>query len=99
MPTPLWIALFFISLIVLVYLLGFADSSERYWVQGFFMGSVVSVITTLLLLLSFLDEPFHGGVGGLQPIAMERAERLIDQQLDVVGDDVAIPCDEEGNEA
>jgi hypothetical protein len=99
MPTPLWIALFFISIIVLVYLLGFADSSERFWVQGFFMGSVVSVIVTLLLLLSFLDEPFHGGVGGLQPIAMERAERLIDQQLDVLGTGLPIPCDDEGNEA
>ena len=38
MPTPLWIALFFISAIVLVYILGFADSSERAWVQALVHG-------------------------------------------------------------
>ncbi len=90
-PRPLWIALFFISAIVLVYLLGFADSGERAWVQALFMGSVVAVIVTMLLLLDFLDDPFHGGVGGLQPVAMERTELLIDQQLAVIGGDVHDP--------
>ena len=85
MPTPMWIALFFISAIVLAYLFGFADSSERAWVQALFMGSVVSVIVTMLLLLHFLDEPFQVGVGGLQPDAMERTEMIIDQQLAALG--------------
>ena len=97
MPTPLWIAVFLISAIVLLYLFGFADSSERAWVQALFMGSVVSVMVTMLLLLHFLDEPFHGGVGGLQPVAMERTELLIDQQLAVLGGNVTIPCDSAGN--
>jgi hypothetical protein len=99
MPSPMWIALFFISAIVLVYLFGFADSSERAWVQGLFMGSVVSVIVTMLLLLNFLDEPFQSGIGGLQPVAMERTELLIDQQLAVIGGDITIPCDPAGNAA
>ena len=97
MPTPLWIALFFISAIVLAYIFGFADSGERAWVQAMFMGSVVAVIVTMLLLLAFLDDPFHGDVGGLQPVAMERTELLIDQQLAVIGGDVTIPCDDAGN--
>ena len=50
----------------------------------------------MLLLLSFLDDPFHSGVGGLQPTAMERTELLIDQQLAVIGGDVTIPCDDAG---
>ena len=83
MPTPLWIALFFISAIVLVFLFGFADSSERAWVQGLFMGGVVSVVVTMLLLLGFLDDPFQDSVGGLQPVAMERSVRIIDQALEV----------------
>ena len=99
MPTPLWIALFFISAIVLAYILGFADSSERAWVQGMFMGSVVAVITTMLLLLAFLDQPYRGDIGGLQPVAMERTELLIDQQLAVIGGDLTIPCDDAGNPA
>jgi hypothetical protein len=93
MPTPLWFALFFISAIVLGFMLGFADSSERWWVQGMFMGSVVTVIVTLLLLLHFLDEPFHSGIGGLKPAAMERTELIIDQQLEVIGADIVLPCD------
>ena len=60
------------------------------------MGSVVAVIVTMLLLLRFLDDPFHGGVGGLQPVAMERAVQLIDQQLAVIGGNVPIPCDAVG---
>jgi len=96
MPTPLWIALFFISAVVLVYLLGFADSSERAWVQGMFMGSVVSVIVTMLLLLAFLDAPYRGDIGGLQPVAMERTVLLIEEQLAVIGGDVTIPCNDDG---
>jgi amino acid transporter len=96
MPTPLWIALFFISVIVLLYLFGFADSGERAWVQGLYMGSVVAVIVTMLLLLHFLDDPIHGGVGGIQPGAMERTELLIDQQLAAIGSEITIPCDAGG---
>ncbi len=97
MPTPLWIALFVISAIVLVYLFGFADSGERVWVQGMYAGSVVAVIVTMLLLLAFLDEPFRGDVGGLQPVAMERTVLLIDQQLAVIGGEVTVPCDAGGS--
>ena len=99
MPTPLWIALFFMSAIVLLLIFGFADSGERAWVQAMFMGSVVAVIVTLLLLLAFLDDPYQGGVGGLEPTAMERTVQVIEQQLAVIGDDVTIPCDEAGNQA
>ncbi len=99
MPVPLWIALFVISLIILGYLLAFADSGERAWVQALLIGSVVSVMVTMLLLLNFMDDPFHSGVGGLQPVAMERTELVIDQQLDVIGLDITIPCDELGDAA
>jgi amino acid transporter len=96
MPTPLWIVLFFIAAIILAFLFGMADSAERVWVPALFMGSVVAVIAAMLLLLKFLDDPFHGGVGGLQPVAMERSVQVIDQQLDVIGGDVTIPCDDHG---
>lgn len=97
MPTPLWIVLFFIGAIVVVFLLGMADRSERVWVPPLFIGSVVAVITAMLLLLGFLDDPVHRGVGGLQPDAMERALVLIDQQLAFVGTEVTVPCDTTGN--
>ncbi len=97
MPVPLWIVLFFIAAIIFVFLLGMADSAERTWVPALFMGSVVAVIVAMLLLLNFFDDPVHAGVGGLQPNAMERTLVLIDQQLEVIGGDVTIPCDDAGN--
>jgi hypothetical protein len=97
-PTPLWIVLFFISAVVFVYVLFFADSGERAVTQGLLMGAVTSVIVTLLLLLTFLDSPFQSGVGGLRPVAMERTLRTVDEALRLTGTEVQIPCDEEGNQ-
>jgi hypothetical protein len=47
----------------------------------------------LLLLLNALDHPFHSGVGGLEPVAMERSLRTIDEALRAVGVQVRLPCD------
>ena len=54
-PPPLWIVLFFISAVIFVYMLFFADSGEGAVTQAMLMGAVASVITVMLLLLAFLD--------------------------------------------
>jgi len=95
-PTPLWIVLFFISGVIFLYMLFFADSGEGPFTQAMLMGSVTSVIVLMLLLLHFLDTPFHTGVGGLKPVAMQRTLRIMDQELKIVGP-VPIPCDAHGN--
>jgi len=97
LPTPLWVVLFFIAGVIFVYMLFFADSGERAITQGLLMGAVTSVIVTMLLLLNFLDNPFHSGVGGLRPVAMERTLRIVDQALGATNLEVPIPCDEQGN--
>ena len=74
-PTTLWMVLFFTAALIFVFVLFFADRGERAVVQGVLMGSVVAVIVAMLLLLYSLDHPFHDGVGGLQPVAMERTLR------------------------
>ncbi len=95
-PTPLWIVLFAISLVIFVYVLFFADSGEGKVTQSVLMGSVVFVIVTLLLLLQFLDDPYRPGVGSLKPVAMERTLRIMEPQLDVLGFDGPLPCDASG---
>ena len=77
-------------------MLFFADRGERAVVQGMLIGSVIAVMTALLLLLNGLDQPFHGGVGGLQPAAMQRSLRMIDEALSAVGAQVRPPCDAAG---
>ncbi len=96
-PAPLWVVIGFISIVIFAYMLFFADSGERAIVQGMLMGSVVSVILAMLVLLQLLNNPFHEGFGGLQPVAMERALRIIDQELAVAGRVVQPPCDAQGN--
>jgi len=95
-PVPLWLALFVICGVIFGYMLFFADRGESAVTQAMLMGSVTVVITFLMLLVIFFNNPHGGGVGRLQPTAMERALRLIDAELKVVAVDVTPPCDERG---
>ncbi len=95
-PTPLWIVLFFTSGLIFIYMLFFADKGERAIVQALLMGTVAAVITAMLLLLYTLDNPFHKGIGGLRPVAMERTLQIIDQELAIAGNHRAAPCDARG---
>jgi hypothetical protein len=98
-PTPLWIVLFAIALVVFVYVLFFADRGEGAVTQSMLMGSVVFIMVVLLLLLQFLDNPYRPGVGSLRPVAMERTLRIMDEAIESTDIDVTLPCDESGRSA
>jgi hypothetical protein len=95
-PLPLWIVLLLSATVIFVYMLFFADSAERVIVQATMMGGVAIVITSTLLLLWFLDNPFHSGVGSLRPVAMERTARILDEEAGAFGGKVIVPCDARG---
>ena len=95
-PTPLWIVLFLSAATILGFMLLFADSAERAFVQAAMMGGVAVVVSSTLLLLWFLDNPFHRGTGGLRPAAMERTLDLLQQEGRLAGG-VAPPCDAAGS--
>ena len=95
-PLPLWVVLFFLSTVILLYMLLFADRTERALTQGVMMGTVASLVVSLLLLVAFLDDPFHDGVGGLQPTSMNRTLRVIDDQVALLDLELHPPCDAEG---
>jgi hypothetical protein len=96
-PMPLWIVLFFSAGLIFVFMLFFADSGERALVQALLIGVVTAVITSMLLLLNFLDNPVHPGFAGLRPEAMQRTLEIIDQELDVAAQSTPPPCDARGN--
>jgi hypothetical protein len=98
-PTPLWTVLALISAVIFVFMLFFADRSEGALTQAVLMGSVVTVIVAMLLLIRFLDSPFHEGVGGVRPVAMERTLDIVDQALRAANRRVVLPCDARGNPA
>src|SRR4051812_36021796 len=95
-PTPLWIVLFLSAGIIFLFMLFFADSGERVVVQGTMMGSVAVVITSTLLLLWFLDHPYHHGASGLQPVAMERTLAQLTHEKGIAAGSFEIPCDVQG---
>ena len=95
-PTPLWIILFLTAAIIAAFMLLFADSGERAFVQASLMGTVVVVMTSTLLLIVTLDNPYKSGLGQLQPTAMTRTLRLLDQERDIAGDTTPPPCNTAG---
>jgi hypothetical protein len=95
-PTPLWIVLFLSAGIIGVFMLFFADSGERVIVQATMMGSVAVVITSTLLLLWFLNNPYHAGPGGLRPFAMERTAARLERDTGIAAGRFRIPCDARG---
>jgi hypothetical protein len=95
-PMPLWIVLFLSAATIFLFMMFFADSAERAIVQATMIGAVAVVISSTLILLWFLDNPYHQGVGGLKPVAMERTIRLLAQEVVVAKVHPAIRCDANG---
>jgi hypothetical protein len=91
-PTPIWVVLFFAAGVIFVFMVFFADKGERAYAQALLIGSVVAVMASMLVVLRFLDHPYHSGVGGLQPVAMERTLELIDEALRAVDREARFPC-------
>jgi hypothetical protein len=95
-PVPIWIVLFLVAGVIFAYMLFFADAAERAVTQGMLMGSVALTITSLMLLLAALDQPFTGDVGGLEPVAMTRTLTIVDETASAAGVRLAVPCDASG---
>ena len=98
-PSALWIVLVFMALVLFVFMLFFADSGERAASQAVQIGAVAAVIVATLFVVRFLNSPFHAGVSGLRPVAMERTLRILDQERKIVGDSGTLPCDARGRSA
>ena len=95
-PTPVWLALVVTGLIVWGFVFLFADQGERTFTQVVLVASVTAMLTTGLLLVWFLDNPYRAGPGSLQPTAMQT--RLV--QMDELARDLQVDlpdlCDAEG---
>jgi hypothetical protein len=95
-PIPLWVVLLFTAAVIFVFMLFFADSGERSYVQALLIGSVASVMVATLLVIQFLDTPFREGVGGIRPVAMERTLDVLAEATSALRRDIPIPCDAAG---
>ncbi len=57
--------------------LAMADPRERLRVQAALIAGMASVVAAGLLIVYFLDHPYEGQAGGLQPTAMHRTLAMI----------------------
>ena len=60
------------------------------------VGSATTVVVVTLLAIYALDNPYRPGLGSIQPVAMERSLRILDEaraELDITAE---LPCDDEG---
>jgi hypothetical protein len=95
-PWLLWVALILTAVVIFVFMLFFADSGEPAFIQGLQVGSVMTVMVTLLLLIRFLDHPYQEGPGGLQPTAMQRTLFILEHEVAGVGNRGPVLCDANG---
>ena len=96
-PSTLWIVMLFGAGVIFVFMLFFADPSEGRVTQGMLIGSVTAVITAMLLLLVFLDNPYRDAPGSLQPTSMERTLATLDEARTTLGLKTPPLCTSEGS--
>ena len=95
-PSPVWIALILIALVVFAFMLFFADRAEGALAQAMLMGSATTVIVLTLSAISMLDSPYRSGPGQIRPVAMERTLKLAADAREALGRRTPLPCDARG---
>jgi hypothetical protein len=95
-PSLLWGVLVFGALLVIGYMMLFADPTERGPVQAFMVGAVTAVIVSGLVVVAFLDSPYGERAGSIHPTEMRRTLELIEQTRTPPFASLQIPCDQRG---
>lgn len=90
LPMPLWFALGIGATLTLAYMVVQADKRETKVIQAIPIAFVAAIVTAGLLVVVFLDNPYSGGDGSINPTEMSRTLARIDHGVEA-------PCDERGN--
>ncbi len=96
-PPPMWFVLVMGALLTVGWIVLGADRRGSFVVQASAVASVAAMATATLLLVWFLDHPFTDESGSIQPIEMEEALAVIDEESHAEGVDVTLPCTEDGD--
>jgi hypothetical protein len=92
LPGPIWFILGLGALLTIGFALLFADRREAFQVQAVLIGAVCALVTSGLLLIWFLDHPYEGKTGSIEPTEMQGLVRLVEEEQP----NVAVPCDATG---
>ena len=81
LPALLWIMLVIAAVSVALFVLLYADPSERALGQIAFAATVTAVMVSSLLAVALLSAPFQGGHGSVGPGDMRYTLTLIEEEL------------------
>ena len=90
--TPVWLVLGLGAVITIGSVLFFKQRSESQIVQGALMGVVAAMVSAGLTLVWFLDHPYTGRSGSIEPIEMQHTITAIQNEHP----DVVPRCDASG---
>lgn len=96
-PGILWVALIAGGSVLILYVSTFANRSIRPVLQALLIGGLTTIAALNLSVIRFLDTPYSGAAGSIDPAAMELTLSEIDRELQREFPETPIPCDESGN--
>jgi hypothetical protein len=82
-PTAIWLLLIAAGLVVVGYVLLFADLRERRLSQWMMITAVTTAVTASLLMVAYLNQPYGNHEGSVQPTAMRDVVATMDRAADV----------------
>lgn len=96
-PQLLWVLLVIAGLMVLGYVLLYADPEEGVLAQTAMMGSSAALVAASLVAVAVLASPFQNEDGSIKPIGMEYTLKSIHADLAAEGRKLPNLCDASGN--
>jgi hypothetical protein len=69
-PPLVWLALFLGGALIVAYMCFYADPAEPVVVQAMMMGAITTMVVAGMLVVRFLDRPYNGATGSIEPTAM-----------------------------
>jgi hypothetical protein len=89
---PVWLILGLGGMATVAFVLIFTDRREAFLVQASMMAVVAAMVSASLTLVWFLDHPYQGDNGSIEP---EQMQRELDE-IEVERADFPVPCSNEG---
>jgi hypothetical protein len=78
-PDPVWAVLLLGGLVTIMFVALFADRREPARIQVALIASVAAMVVAGLLLVRFLDHPYGGTSGSIEPTEMERTVSILER--------------------
>jgi hypothetical protein len=89
---PVWLILGLGGLATVSFVLIFTDRREAFPVQASLIAAVAAMVSASLTLVWFLDHPYQGDNGSIEPVRMQRELDELERERP----EFAVPCDEQG---